>query len=156
MIYLSENLKEKTYKEFLDSLIIKKTIKSPLNSFKPEMLADGFAELEKDELRINEIVMDVRSYADFRKFGLNILTPETEIELLKQGIMAHIWGAFIVVKKLIPEHTALILSEPKKRTATILKIKEKNPFNIPELQNEINSLKKVFQDSINALKKIDK
>ena len=71
MIYLIEDLKDKTYEEFIESLTIKRTIKSPIPSLTLELLADGFAVIERQEYRVNEILMGVKAYTDVRKFGRN-------------------------------------------------------------------------------------
>lgn len=72
---------------------------APVNS---SVLADAFAEIERHDLRVARIYMNARDYGDIRKFGREILDIESQATLLKTGLMATLWGAQIIVSRLVP------------------------------------------------------
>jgi len=75
--------------------------------------ADAFAEIELHDLRVARVFMNARDYADIRKFGRDILDIETQATLLKTGLMATIWGAQIIVSRLVPIGTVYVCAEPE-------------------------------------------
>lgn len=152
---ITERLQKGTYEDFIGSLTIKKTIKSPISTLTRSLLSDGFAIIESDEILVNEILMNPRTYSDIRKFKRNTIDYETATELLKQGIMGYIWGATIRVSRKVPDHTILILSIPDYNRATIIKMQKKDNNIITKLQNETTSIKKTLHRVINSLDKID-
>lgn len=75
---------------------------APLNS---SVLADAFADIERHDLRVARIFMNAKDYGDIRKFGREILDIETQAVVLKTGLMASLWGAQILVTRLVePGH----------------------------------------------------
>lgn len=151
MPFLFEELKNKDFEDFIKPLRIKKTIKSPINNLSPGMLADGFSVIEAQDLLVKEVLMNAYTYADLRKYGKNILDLETDVKRLKEGIMAYLWGATIIVLKKIPEHTAIVLSEPAEKLAVILKIKEGHLNTIYELQKETEILRELLNSAISKI-----
>lgn len=77
------------------------------------VLADAFALIERHDLRVARIYMNARDYADIRKFGRDILDIETQATLLKTGLMGVIYGAQIVVSRLVPVGTVYLCCEPE-------------------------------------------
>lgn len=77
------------------------------------VLADAFALIERHDLRVARIYMNARDYADIRKFGRDILDIETQAQLLKTGLMGVIYGAQIVVSRLVPVGTVYLCCEPE-------------------------------------------
>ena len=77
------------------------------------VLADAFALVERHDLRVARVFMNARDYADLRKFGRDILDIETQRELLKTGLMGTIWGAQIIVSRLVPVGTVYVCCEPE-------------------------------------------
>lgn len=76
-------------------------------------IADGFSEVERFDNRVATVAMNARDYADLRKFGRDILDVESRVYLLKQGLMATIWGAMIITSRAIPSGQVFILGEPE-------------------------------------------
>jgi HK97 family phage major capsid protein len=76
-------------------------------------IADAFASIERHDLRVARIFMNATDYADIRKFGDNILDRETQRDLLKTGLMGEIYGAQIIVSRLVPAGTVHICGEPE-------------------------------------------
>jgi len=75
---------------------------APLNS---AALADAFAEIERHDLRVARIFMNAKDFGDIRKFGREVLDIESQAALLKTGLMATMWGAQIIVSRLVePGH----------------------------------------------------
>jgi hypothetical protein len=77
------------------------------------VLADAFAEIEKHDLRVARVFMNARDYADIRKFGREILDIETQRTLLNTGLMASLWGAQIIVSRLVPQGFVYCCTDPE-------------------------------------------
>lgn len=78
-----------------------------------DALADAFAEVEKHDLRVARMFMNARDYSDIRKFGRDQLDPVTQKSLLNTGLMAQIWGADIIVSRVVPIGTIFVCTEEK-------------------------------------------
>ncbi len=78
-----------------------------------DVLADAYALIERHDLRVARVFMNARDYADLRKFGRDILDIETQRDLLKTGLMATLWGAQIIVSRLVPVGTVYVACEPE-------------------------------------------
>lgn len=83
---------------------------APVNS---SVLADAFSEIERHDLRVARIYMNARDYADIRKFGREILDIESQAALLKTGLMATLWGAQIIVSRLVPVGFIYVACDPE-------------------------------------------
>lgn len=77
------------------------------------VLADAFAEIERHDLRVARVYMNARDYADVRKFGREILDIETQRTLLNTGLMATLWGAQIIVSRLVPQGFVYVTCDPE-------------------------------------------
>ena len=131
-----------SWKDFLKSfskVIQQKTILSPLT---PEDLADLFAMVEKDSLRVETVLMNAITYSDVRKWGSNIIDIRILREELIKGWMASIWGAYIIVNKKVPDGIVLAISEDKRICAKLELGQEKyyNLDGINALKNEATEL----------------
>ena len=78
-----------------------------------DVLADAFSLIERHDLRVARVFMNARDYADLRKFGRDILDIESQRDLLKTGLMATLWGAQIIVSRLVPVGTVYVACEPE-------------------------------------------
>jgi len=78
-----------------------------------DVLADAFSLIERHDLRVARVFMNARDYADLRKFGRDILDIESQRDLLKTGLMATLWGAQIIVSRLVPVGTVYVCCEPE-------------------------------------------
>ena len=83
---------------------------APINA---SVLSDAFGLIERHDLRVARVYMNARDYADLRKFGRDVLDIETQASLLKTGLMATLWGAQIVVSRLVPVGTVYCTCEPE-------------------------------------------
>lgn len=83
---------------------------APISS---SVLADAFSEIERWDLRVARIFMNATDYADLRKFGRDILDIESQRDLLKTGLMATLWGAQVIVSRLVPVGTVYVCCEPE-------------------------------------------
>jgi hypothetical protein len=77
------------------------------------VLADAFSIVERHDLRVARVFMNARDYADLRKFGRDILDIESQAALLKTGLMGTLWGAQIIVSRLVPVGTVYVCCEPE-------------------------------------------
>jgi len=77
----------------------------------PAVLADAFALIEAHDLRVARVFMNARDYSDLRKWGRDILDIESQAALLKTGLMATLWGAQIIVSRLVPVGTVYVTCE---------------------------------------------
>ena len=76
-------------------------------------LADGFAAIERNDLRVASIFMNAKDFSDLRKWDRDTLDPETQGDLLKTGIMGGLWGAKIITSRIIAEGTIYVTAEPE-------------------------------------------
>lgn len=83
-------------------------VTAPLNS---SILADAFASIERHDLRVARIFMNARDYTDIRKWGRDTLDFETQQYLLNTGLLAHVWGAQIIVSRKVPVGTVYVCTE---------------------------------------------
>jgi HK97 family phage major capsid protein len=77
-----------------------------------DALADAFAEVEKHDLRIARIFLNARDYGDIRKFGRDQLDPVHQQALLDTGLMGQIWGAQLIVSRIVPVGTVYVTTSP--------------------------------------------
>lgn len=78
-----------------------------------DALSDAFAEIEKHDLRVARIFMNARDYSDVRKWGRDQLDPVNQKSLFDTGLMAMLWGAEIIVSRVVPIGTIYVCTEPK-------------------------------------------
>jgi len=78
-----------------------------------DALADAFAEVEKHDLRVARLFMNARDYSDIRKWGRDQLDPVSQKSLLNTGLMAMLWGAEVIVSRIVPIGTVYVLTEEK-------------------------------------------
>jgi HK97 family phage major capsid protein len=83
---------------------------APLTS---QILADAFAEIEKHDLRVARIYMNASDYTDLRKFGTEILDIQSQADLLKTGLFANLWGAQVIVSRLVPRGFVYLCTDPE-------------------------------------------
>ncbi len=76
-----------------------------------DALSDAFTEIEKHDLRVARIFMNAKDYGDIRKWGRDQLDPVTQKSLLATGLMAYIWGAEIIVSRVVPIGTIYVCTE---------------------------------------------
>lgn len=79
----------------------------------PSDLADAFASIERNDLRVARIFANATDYTDIRKWGRDVLDIETQATLLKTGLMATVWGAQIIVTRRVPAGTIYVCAEPE-------------------------------------------
>jgi hypothetical protein len=77
------------------------------------VFADAFAEIERHDLRVARIFMNARDYADLRKFGREILDIESQATLLRTGLQSTLWGAQVIVSRLVPTGFVYVATEPE-------------------------------------------
>jgi len=78
-----------------------------------DALADAFSEIEKHDLRVARLFMNAKEYSDVRKWGRDQLDPVTQKSLLATGLMAMLWGAEIIVSRVVPVGTVYVATEEK-------------------------------------------
>ena len=62
-------------------------------------LADGFASVEKNSIRVSHIFMNVKDYEYLKKNNREDINVETSDKVLKTGQMADLWAAKIIVSE---------------------------------------------------------
>ena len=78
-----------------------------------DSLSDAYAEVEKHDLRVARLFMNARDYSDIRKFGRDQIDPVTQKSLLNTGLMAMLWGAEIIVSRVVEVGTVYICTDEK-------------------------------------------
>jgi hypothetical protein len=76
-------------------------------------LADGFAAIERSDIRVATIFCNARDYSDLRKWDRDVLDPDSQAQMLKTGIRSGIWNATIITSRMVPEGTVYICGEPE-------------------------------------------
>jgi len=84
------------------------TVAAPITT---DVLADGFAGIERHDLSVAYIFVNPRDYADFRKWTDANIDRETQRSLLKTGVMGYLWGATILQSRLVNYGYLYILGE---------------------------------------------
>jgi hypothetical protein len=79
----------------------------------PAVLADAFAEVEAQDLRVARVYMNATDYADIRKFGRDVLDIESQATLWKTGMMSTGWNAQFIVSRLVAKGVVYICCEPE-------------------------------------------
>jgi HK97 family phage major capsid protein len=74
-------------------------------------LADAFANIERSDIRVATVFLNAKDYADLRKWDRDTLDIETQAVLLKTGLMATLWGAKLIVSRIVPEGTVYVCGE---------------------------------------------
>ncbi len=78
-----------------------------------DVLADAFALIDENDIRPARVFMNARDYADIRKGGREQYSNEIQHDLLRTGLMGSIWGASIIVSRLVPPGTVYCCGEPE-------------------------------------------
>ena len=76
-------------------------------------LADGFAAIERNDIRVATIFCNAKDYSDLRKWDRDVLNPDSQAQLLKTGIRSGVWGAQLITSRVVPEGTVNICGEPE-------------------------------------------
>jgi hypothetical protein len=79
----------------------------------PADLADAFANVERNDLRVARVFANAKDYSDIRKWGRDVLDIESQATLLKTGLMATVWGAQIIVSRRVPVGKVYVCAEPE-------------------------------------------
>lgn len=79
----------------------------------PGNLTDAFKEIEKYDLHVANIFMNAHDFADVRKWDRDVLDPITQGELLRTGYLANVWGAKIMVSRIVPQGTIYVCADPE-------------------------------------------
>ena len=86
------------------------TVVAPIT---PSVMADAFGLIEQHDLRVARIFINAKDYTDIRKWGRDVLDIETQASLLRTGLQATLWGAQIIVTRLVTPGTVYVCCEPE-------------------------------------------
>jgi hypothetical protein len=76
-----------------------------------DVMADGFASVERHDLQVAYNFFNPRDYADLRKWTQDNIDRETQRKLLKTGVMGYLWGATLLLSRKVTIGTVYILAE---------------------------------------------
>lgn len=76
-------------------------------------LADAFAAIERNDIRVATIFCNAKDYSDLRKWDRDVLDPDSQAQLLKTGIRTGVWGATLITSRVVPEGTVYVCGEPE-------------------------------------------
>lgn len=76
-------------------------------------LADGFAAIERNDIRVATIFCNAKDFSDLRKWDRDVLDNDSQAQLLKTGIRDGVWGANIITSRMVPEGTVYLCGEPE-------------------------------------------
>jgi len=74
-----------------------------VGGFSVPIIMNGFKALEGRDVRVTHVIMNAQEYASVRLFDRDCMEAMTEAWKLRAGVMAVMWGAFLVVTKDIPK-----------------------------------------------------
>ena len=74
-------------------------------------LADAFAAVMRSDIRVATVFMNAKDYADLLKWDRDTLDIESQARLLKTGLQAYLWGAKIIVSRIVTEGTVYVCGE---------------------------------------------
>jgi hypothetical protein len=69
--------------------------------------------LETHDLRVARVFCNALDFADMRKWGRDVLDPETQGSLLKTGLMGTLWGAQVIVTRKVAPGYVYVTAEPE-------------------------------------------
>lgn len=67
-----------------------------------QFVSDRFRDIEDHNTRVTHIILNAHEYADLRSYDRDTIDMETRIAWLRQGIMATMWGAHVIVRSDCP------------------------------------------------------
>jgi len=79
----------------------------------PDIIADAFGEIEQYGIGVARIFMNAKDHADLRKFGRDTLDLQQQGALFNTGVMSQIWGAQVLVSRVVQPGVAYIVGERK-------------------------------------------
>ena len=79
----------------------------------PANLSDAMARVETHDLRVARVFVNALDFADMRKWGRDVLDPETQGSLLKTGLMGTLWGAQVIVTRKVAPGYVYVTAEPE-------------------------------------------
>lgn len=85
---------------------------SVVGPLEPANLADGSYLVETVGQIVGQIIMHPTDFHDVRKWGRDIIDPETRKFFLDKGLQAYIWGAPIFTSEDCQEGTVVIWGDP--------------------------------------------
>ena len=74
---------------------------------------NAYAEIEDHDLRVARVFMSAKNFADLRKWGRDVLDIETQATLLKTGLLGTLWGAQVIVSRIVPKDSIYVCAEPE-------------------------------------------
>ena len=77
------------------------------------ILADAFSFVERQDIKVSNVFMNARDYADLRKFDRDVLDVTNQAVLYNTGMLAQIWGAKIFVTRQVTAGTVYVCGEPE-------------------------------------------
>ena len=107
-----------TFDEYLGIILSKETPRTKVGQglvatrpIQVELMNDAYSSIECEDYRICLVLMSRRSYADFRKFGRDSIDEEMRSWLVEKGLVAKLWGSYIMVSTKAPDEKILLLGE---------------------------------------------
>lgn len=77
----------------------------------PDVIIDAFGDIEANDIRVARVFMNAKDYADLRKFGRDVLDIETQAVLFHTGLVATMWGAQVLVSRIVPRGVVYICGD---------------------------------------------
>jgi hypothetical protein len=101
--------------EKTDGFVCKKCGKKAYSDVLIDHMAERFKEIEtafstftNPGTRVSRVHLKAKDYAELRKYARESLDLETQVAVLKTGVMARMWGAELVVSRVFPKGYLLL------------------------------------------------
>jgi hypothetical protein len=72
---------------------------------------DSYALIERHDMRVGNVFMNAIDFAKIRRFVRDTFDPETNRAFLRQGILGTMWGAQIIISRIIPAGQIYVTAE---------------------------------------------
>lgn len=103
----------KTMKTAADGNVGNANLEVTVAQFNMDVMAEGYARVERHGLRVDKVFMNPQRYTVIRKAGRDYVDFETQRELLRTGYMGNLWGASIFMSPEVPLDSVFVVTEPE-------------------------------------------
>ncbi len=76
-------------------------------------IVDAWGQVTRNDIRVQNIFMNAIDYKDILKFDRDVLDPVMQGTMFKTAIVASMYGANIVVSRIVPEGSVYVCGEPE-------------------------------------------
>lgn len=76
-------------------------------------LIDAISAVQRNDIRVANVFMNAKDYSDILKWDRDVFDPETQRDILRTGLMGNLWGANVIISRIVPEGSVYVCGEPE-------------------------------------------